>query len=174
MVAALPGYGRTIFILPRPMTSLGSRMKAGHALGMRGMWPALRAGERRRRTSLAAACLFVLQLVLAGLAPLLAAPPASAAGLPVPICTDGHLAWVDPTGLPGQDEPEDRSKTGSPGDCAKCCPHVVNALLPPAPGWLVQRRMQRQRRSALPRLAVRVGRPTARPPPSRAPPHVTH
>lgn len=134
----------------------------------------MRAGERRRRTSLAAVCLVALQLVLAGLGPALAAPPVSAAGLPVPICTDGHLAWVDPTGLPGQDEPQERSKAGGPGDCAKCCPHLANALPPPALSWLVQRRVQRQRRFALPRLAVRVGRSTAPPPPSRAPPRVTH
>jgi hypothetical protein len=120
---------------------------------------------------LAAVCLFALQLVLAGLGAILATRPAAASALLVPICTDGHLAWVDPAGLPGQDE--DRSKTGGPADCTKCCPHAQNALLPPAPAWLVQRRVQRQRRSVLPRVPVRVGRSTAPPPPSRAPPQLT-
>jgi hypothetical protein len=131
------------------------------------MRPSPRGAVRWRQAALAAVCLFALQLVLAGLGSIL--PTTASAGLPVPICADGHVAWVDPADLPDQGMPEDGSTKGT-ADCAKCCPHVQGALVPPGPSWLLQRRHQLARGTAIPRPSVRVGRSTAPPPPSRGPP----
>ena len=121
----------------------------------------------QRLTALAAASLFALQLLLATIGSALLASQAAAGPLLVPICADGHLAWIDPAASPDGEQ-------GDPGqaafDCAKCCPHLVNALLPPRPPRLVEVTVRQAEPVPLPVLAVHAGRWTAASPPPRGPP----
>ncbi|WP_159710993.1 DUF2946 family protein [Geminicoccus flavidas] len=133
---------------------------------MRAVPTAIGRSAGQRLTALAAAGLFALQLLLATVGSALLAAPAAAGHLLVPICTDGHLTWIDPAAPDGGDE--DPRQGGL--DCAKCCPHLVNALLPPRPPRLVEVTERQVEPAPLPFLAVRAGRSTAAPPPPRGPP----
>ena len=137
-----------------------------HLIGMRTARRSDRSA-RRRPTALATAWLFALQLLLAALGPLLPVSAAAAASLPVPICADGHLSWVDPAALPDQaPKPAKQDLEG----CTKCCPHWPGGVLLPPPLHMVQRSGQPVEPVVLPRQPVRVGWSTAPPPPARAPP----
>lgn len=135
-----------------------------HLIGMRTVRRSDRSA-RRRHTAFAIAWLFALQLVLAALGSML--PVSAAAALPVPICADGHLSWVDPGALPDQaPKPAKQELEG----CTKCCPHWPGGILVPPPLQLVRRSGQPLEPLALPRQPVRAGWSTAPPPPARAPP----
>ena len=121
----------------------------------------------QRLTALAAASLFALQLLLAAVGSAWLAAPAAAGPLLVPICADGHLTWIDPAALPDE-EHEDPGQAAL--DCAKCCPHLAHALLPPRPPRLVEVTGRQVEPAPLPFLAVRAARSTAAPPPPRGPP----
>jgi hypothetical protein len=134
---------------------------------MRAVPTAIGRPAGQRLTALAAASLFALQLLLATVGSALLASQAAAGALLVPICADGHLTWIDPAAAP--DEGHEDSGQGAL-DCAKCCPHLVNALLPPRPPRLVEVMERQVEPAPLPVLPVRAGHSTATPPPPRGPP----
>ncbi|WP_191062410.1 hypothetical protein, partial [Geminicoccus harenae] len=71
---------------------------------MRAVPTAIGRSAGQRLTALAAASLFALQLLLATVGSVLLAPQAAAGPLLVPICADGHLAWIDPAASPDEGE----------------------------------------------------------------------